>query len=163
MTSTVEPKHTSHELKPLANTFATMVGTEFHYFGIKLGERKGNFVELLQNPPMIADGFVTFERKLYRVNKTDIFKGKVNVSSPVDAGPESKPTTIHEPGTEQSGSSKPETVEPVTVTDSNESGIDGYFRLSVDEDVDLAWTEQIGTLLRIEDPEADWEPVPDAA
>lgn len=160
MTSTVEPKHTSQELKPLANTFATLIGGEFHYFPIKLGERKGNFVELLIAPPMLAEGFVTFEKSLFRLSKADLFKGKVNVSSPVSPG-NSSPVVIAEPGTEQPASTPALESSPVAVNE--QSGVDGDFRLSVDENADLAWVEQIGALLHLEDPEADWERIPDAA
>ena len=84
MLTKVAPKLTSAEFKPSSiRLLVERADGRYDYYPIKLGDRKGLFAEILVTPPVIADGLVRYERKLYAVTKRDILRRRINVAHPV--------------------------------------------------------------------------------
>jgi len=137
----VHPKESKGVLEPMLNTFAVANGILYDYYAIKFGERKGPYVELLKLPPLISEGFVTFERKLYKVQLSDYIRRRVNVTNPYRA-----PAAVPSPNVD--------VVE--TIHDTNKPAVVQIANASLDQAVDLAWQEQIDALHYLDDPEEEW-------
>jgi hypothetical protein len=150
MSDTPTPKAVKNELEPMRDTIAVANGLFFEYYPIKLGEKVGGFVQITQLPSVLKEGYVTFERKLFRLTFRDFFRRRLNVNQP------SYGTTP------AAGATSTATAGPTstTVVPSGNSDIQPRTRVSdevsLDEVINLAWDEQISTLLHSLDPEAEW-------
>lgn len=139
----VRPKESKGTLEPMANTIAVANGMLFDYYAIKLGEKKGPFVELIKVPPLIVEGFVTVGKQLYVVGFKDYIRRRVNVSSPYRAAVATNQSTAND------------VVE--TVSNRDQSTVSQCADPAIDQAANLAWKEQIDSLLHADDPEEEWE------
>ncbi len=137
----VRPKESKGSLEPMANTIAVANGILFDYYPVKLGVQKGLFVEILKAPAVIVEGYITYKRKLYAVSFKDYIRRKVNVArhfQPIAASP--IPATIRE-----------------QLRDPVQSTVNSDTEREIHAAADLAWSEQVKSLLALDDPEAEWE------
>lgn len=145
-------RKTSEHLEFVPNTLAIKNETNYEYFPLKLGPRRGDFVSIEKMPSKISEGYVMYQRKLYRLTLKDFFRNHLNVGKP-NFIPEhiavrsntvaSAISTATDEGQLAGNNLQPSTV--------NSTGA------SINEELDLAWKEQIGTLLYLDDPEEGWE------
>lgn len=165
MASTVVTTNLLPDLKPVKNSFATRQGNEFAYYRIKLGERRGNFVELLKGPPVMEVGYVTYDNQLYEVSIKSLFKGKVNVSNPYATTAADKSNAANSTSATGTGAGaatagisdnnvKSTDVGRGTSTGSNKQGAGTEIGSEELESANMAWLEQARALLYSEDPEA---------
>jgi hypothetical protein len=152
MTATVRPKESKAVLEPTKGTFAVANGVLFDYYTIKFGEQKGNYVTLEKLPPVLKEGYATYQRKLYKVELRDFLRSRVNVGQSAytpNATPDTGGSTTATPGP-----ASPALVNPNA--DSIQSAVDGTFGVQVNQAADLAWKDQISALLHAYDPEEEW-------
>jgi hypothetical protein len=146
----VVPKFSKETLVPLVGYFAVLEDAMYNYYPVILGNTLGKFIEILKPPPVLSEGFVTVGDKVYSVNLKDLMRRKVNVGNePVSVAVEpTKPTVKPRASTELLEQRDPNLVK-------SRVSIPSEFQDS--EVVNLAWTNQINSLLHLEDPEAEWE------
>lgn len=155
-THRVIPKFSSSSLVAKAGYLAVEEGSVYNYYPLNIGNVQGNFAEIDKLPPVLMPGYVTVNGQVYQVTLKDLQRRRINVGS--------APITVVEP-TSSRNSSKPRTqrVLAQTSTNPNQSGTDAVSEFQINEDVDLAWKNQIESILYIEDPEAEWEFLEDTA
>jgi hypothetical protein len=148
MSETPSPKAVKPDLVPMANTIAMENGLFFEYYPVKFGVELGQYVQLTKLPPVLKEGYVTFNKKLYKLTLQDLIRRRLNVGQP-SYGTEPTPT---EPG-------KPNTLPKVvrTSSDNIESDTSQLAEIQICQDADMAWTEQVHTLLHTIDPEEEWD------
>ena len=146
MSTAVKIVATSVDLAPKAKTLAVFDGNEYIYYPITLGIRNGNFVPVLKAPQVIKEGFVTFERKLFKFGLRDFFRGRLNVAQPAQS------SRIVSRASVVTASAVPEPAP----TSSDQPGTSGLFRDDLDQDTNLAWGEQIDSLLYATNSEEEW-------
>lgn len=145
------PKVVKSVLEPTLNTIAIENGLFFDYYPIKLGDKTGDFVQLTKLPPVIAEGFVTYNKRLYKLTYRDFFRRRLNVQSSYTA-----PTSATRTGAVES-TNTPEPIGVVEAGDNSvQSGVGNSVELQVLEDANLAWDEQINSLLHSIDSEEEW-------
>jgi hypothetical protein len=152
MATTISPKESRGALEPVPNTYAVENGVLYDYYPVKLGDRKGDFVTITKLPPLLREGFVTYQKKLFKVELRDFFRSRVNVGKPYVAAADG--TNANTTATSDSVVSA-ELGQPSTTPD--KQGTVDTSGIQVDEAVDLAWEEQIRALLTLDDPEAQWD------
>lgn len=128
----------------------------YDYYYAKLGKEKtGNYVPIIRAPNFIpmGDGFMVFQRKLYKVTLRDFLRSRVNVG----IGPYSVTAT----------STSADTSTPTQVGRRRGNQVTGQpitseiIGSSEDSLADVAWQEQIDSLLYLEDSETEWDIVTD--
>jgi len=138
-TASIVPKESKSNLEPTANTIAFQNGLVYDYYAIKLGSIKGPFLELFKLPPVMQEGFITVNKKLYKISISDYIRSRVNVSaSSIDARISN-------------------TTAPAVVVDPNQQPLGVYLGIQEDGNANMAWAEQIESLLHLEDPEEQWD------
>lgn len=154
MATQISPKESKSVLEPTRNTFAVENGILYDYFSIKLGERRGDYVDITKLPPVIRPGFVTFQKKLYKLELRDFFRSRLNVGQPAFSS-----TISSDTGADAADATANPTVTNVdTTTESDgQSRVDSTFGVQVNQAADVAWEDQIRALLFADDPEAQWE------
>lgn len=153
MATTARPKESKGVLEPTSNTFAIQAGMLYDYYTIRFGRKIGPYVEIQKLPPVISEGYVTYQKKLFRVTLKDYFRSRVNVEQPAYTIPTSNTN-------DGNGSSVPEHSASSVVAasvDLKQPRTESDAGFQVDKAVDLAWEDQIRALLYVEDPEAEWE------
>lgn len=143
---TKPPRVTKSTLDAKSRTvsFVILNGMFYDYYSMKVSKEpispSGLFHRIEKLPAVLADGLVIFNKKIYAVSRKDLLRRRINVSTEYSI-PVQQPvaaTTI-EPIVEQ----------PVT---HNPAGFE------VLEDANVAWDEQVRSLLHAHDPEAwYWE------
>lgn len=160
--ATGSPKASKPRLVPYPGYYAVANGPLFDYYPISLGKASGGFVEMVKAPTVFQEGYATIGKDLYLVTLKDLTRRRINVrSNPVRVGNEtveSDNTDSTSVTSDSSTSTRTDTqlLEPGHLL-GNKPGISEEIELQVSQDADLAWKEQINTLLFIEDPEAEWE------
>lgn len=149
MAVTVRPKESKGALEPVKDTYAVENGVLYDYYPIKLGDRKGDYVTIMKLPPVLKPGYVTYQKELYKVELRDFLRGRVNVGTnfkyvPAEPGATTEPEPANGAVDNASVSAEQQGASP-------DPGI------QIDQAVDMAWEEQIRTLLTLDDPEAQWE------
>jgi hypothetical protein len=153
MLAVARPKESKASLDPIPNTYAIPNGVLYDYYSIKFGERKGDFVEITKLPPTIQEGFVTFQKQLYRVSIRDYLRRRVNVGQPAYV----TPTTGNAAGAALTNAAGPAPNVVNGFCASGQQGPGSATELQFVKDADVAWEEQVGALLYADDPEAEWE------
>lgn len=150
MVTVVRPKESKGALEPVTNTFAVQNGMLWDYYPIKLGDRKGDYVAIVKLPPVLKEGYATYQKKLFKVTFKDFLRSRVNVGQPAYTA---------EPGTDdESGSTEqPKLVTVKPAVNSEQCRTDDTFGVQINEAADVAWQEQVRALLYLDDPEAEWE------
>ena len=171
-TSETEVKNTEPVISQLRGETGTLVykrdrfivreGDKWIYYLTRATPTETNkFVDFLKSPPVYKDGFFAYDRKFYPVSKRDVVRGHFLNNSDYAFTLEQlksiyEPTNTTEanvnPSSCQSGSDNA----PAAGEDPNQPG----FRVAIEEeanDIDLAWDEQIRTLLTFQDPEEEWD------
>lgn len=137
----------------------------YDYYYMKLGtERVGNYVSFVRPPDFVPEdeGFVVFNKKLYKVSKRDFLRSRVNVgigpiTSSTGTGRTRTRSSRAAAAVTETGASESSNVVTSSSSDSIESGASGSSGGQESHIHDMAWQEQISALLYHEDPEADWE------
>jgi hypothetical protein len=157
MLATIRPKESKANLEPIPNTFAVLNGLVYDYYPTKFGTRRGDWIDLLKIPPVMSEGYVTFEKQLYRVDLRDYFRRRVNVGRAAFT----PATTTNSGGASITAAGAPAaaagTGVVVTGFNTEQSATDSTFGVQINEIADMAWKDQIRSLLYIDDPEAEWE------
>lgn len=143
---TKPPRVTKSTLDAKSRTVSFVIpnGMFYDYYSLKVSKEptgsSGLFHRIEKLPPVLADGLVIFNKKIYAVSRKDLLRRRINVSTEYHV-------PVHQPIAET-------TVEPVVeqpVTH-NPAGFE------VLEDANMAWDEQVRSLLYAHDPEAwYWE------
>lgn len=155
MANSLDPKETRTTLALVPNTLAVQNGSNFDYYAIKLGGVVNGYLQILKMPPIIAEGYITHNRKLYKLTYRDFFRRRLNVTQP-SYSPTSAITNsnanISTPGDSSS------TVGAMVEASVNniQSGPVESVELQLIEIANMAWKEQVGTLLHSIDPEEEW-------
>lgn len=139
---TKPPKLSKPDLDPSKEYFVVDNGMLFDYYPIKIlptSFGSGRFHKIEKSPPVISDGFVIFKKKIYKLTKEDLLRRRINVSA------EYHPT-----------------VQPIVAVsnapDIHKPAVSQPSRIELSEDANVAWEEQIRTLLHADDPQTwDWE------
>lgn len=149
--TSIRPKESLAILKPVNNTYAVRNGMLYDYYSIKLGEAtpNGKFVPLVKSPPLMKEGFVTFNKKLFKVTLRDLFRRQINVQREYQCGNTAGTSSSTRATTNQTQLDQ-------TSNNSDQQRLSADFELQVNEAADLYWKDQIATLLFTEDPEAEW-------
>lgn len=138
-------------MEPVNGSFAVQNGLMWDYYPMKLGDRKGDFVAITKLPPVLKEGYATYQKKLFKVTFKDFLRSRINVGQPAFTA---EPAATDEPsGTTDQPTA---TVDKPRV-DSVQSGSDKSFGLQEHQAADVAWEEQVRALLHLDDPEAEWE------
>lgn len=147
------PKESLTTLEPVVGTYAIQNGVLYDYYPIKFGEVKGDFVSLQRCPPILAEGYVTYQKKLYKVTLKDLLRSRVNVG----VGPYSVPTTNNVAGAAITAAAAPSSPTPGLQVTAGQPELDPITGVQVTQAADVAWKEQVDSLLYSVDPEAEWE------
>lgn len=150
----VTPRATRETLDKVTNTYAVKVGEQWSYYTIRFGEPivHGKYVQITKMPPVIAEGIVTYKKKHYRVTFEDFFRSRVNVQYEFIESRNASSQSDIGTGTDP-GSAVPA---PIRVVDKFQSGIGELIGDEDSQAADLAWDEQIRTLLYTDDQEEKW-------
>lgn len=133
-----QARDTLTELVYKKDRFIVKVDDNWVYYFAKadIGKVVGSYITFSTCPPILSEGYFAFNRKFYPVSTRDILREHFNAAE-------------HRGLTKNDIVSTSERVDeqlsPVTNTEEEISS------------VDVAWNEQIGTLLYLEDPEEEWE------
>lgn len=155
------PRYSRPNLDKVAGMYIwpNPVTMEFDYYYAKLEkERIGNYVSFVKMPNYLprGDGFMCFKRKLYKVTLRDFLRRRVNVG----VGPYVIPVTSTGAGDTTNSSSNAVSSTPAGVVGRSQASDQPIssdpVRSEEDLAVDLAWQEQIDTLLHHENPEEEW-------
>ncbi len=150
----VLPKVTKATLVKLKNTLAVPNGELFDYYPLKLGETEGDYVELEVRPPVLKEGYVSIDKKFYKLTFKDLLKGRLNVSREYTFGNTKDDIANSE---NSDGSNQPAKPAPTSTRvgqpskDTDEPGLSTLLESKINEDAYLAWANQISTLLDLED------------
>lgn len=159
-----EPKYVKSELEFLENMFIIRYQSEvitgadetgnpstrsneilWRYYPVKVStERKGNFYKLTVSPPFISEGFVYLDNKLIHVTVGDLIRGQINVTRVVET------RNINPTRRDQ-----PEATARRVKEDPNKLGSGQLFESEISQAADMAFQNQIETLLYLEDSEED--------
>ena len=154
------PKESRATLDPKANTIAIANGMLFDYYSIKLGERVGPFVTLLNLPPVIPEeaAFVTISRKIYKLTPKDYIRRRVNVSNPYNPRANATNAVNSTTSAESCGGTGESTSASNRGHDlsrhnlhSDQQGSGGSTEAEEIKLANLAWLDQIETLQYIDD------------
>ena len=142
-TTEVRPKESKGTLELMANTIAVANGLVFDYYPIKLGEKRGPYIDLVKVPPLIVEGFVTVGKQLFQVSYKDYIRRRVNVTNPyrVTASQQCSNHNVVQSIPDRDQQAIKQCVEPI-----------------LDEAANLAWKDQIDSLLHSYDPQEEWYP-----
>lgn len=152
MANSLDPKETRSSLEPVPNTLAVSNGSNFDYYAIKLGSAVNGYIPILKMPPIIAEGYITYSKKLYRLTYRDFFRRRLNVNQPSYS-----PTpAITNSNADSANPSSPVGAMVEAGINNLQSGLIESSELQLIEDANLAWKEQVGTLLHSIDPEEEW-------
>jgi hypothetical protein len=149
------PKESKSTLEPMPHTFAVENGLVYDYYPIKLGLRLGDYIAIQKLPPVMKEGFVTYQKRLYKVTFRDFFRSRVNVGQPAytparnDDGASTSRSTIVDPSPSSDVAATPASV-------GDQQGSESTFGLQINQAADLAWEDQIRTLLFVDDPQEEW-------
>jgi hypothetical protein len=145
---TVAPKTSRSTLDLLNNMYVVKNGLVYDYYSISVKPGvHGKFMFFDVSPAIIQPGIAIVGKAMYDVSLPDLLRRKINVGNrrqpavikPIE--PTSK-TTI------SSGDTK--TSDPIQCKDESRTGI--FVGDEESEAVDLAWEEQVGTLLEAVHP-----------
>ncbi len=128
-------------------SFIVQNGLLYDYYSIKVSPtpiKEGKpFHKIEKLPSILADGLVVINKKIYIVSRKDLLRRRINVNNEYHQSTQSQQQPVQEP-----------TVESTV----KQSTVNRALGVEVSEDVNMAWDEQIRTLLHVNDPEAwYWE------
>lgn len=152
MLAVASPKESKGSLETLPNTFAVQNGVLYDYYSIKFGERRGDFVDIHKLPGVMKEGFVTYQKNLYRVSLKDYLRSKVNVGQ----SPYVPPSTLNDGGRELTAANKPTSNVGKLRIDSGQLGSLGDLDVQIEQAANLAFEDQIRALLYADNPEEEW-------
>lgn len=139
------PKMSTEELQVKNGYYVTTDGVLFNYYQVKpqpYSEDDGSpFIRLLKHPPVIMEGWVILNKKIYRVTVEDLFRGLIRKSRQVALG------NLYE----RSTSSTSDTSNPVPGVSDVEGGGSGS---QVDVSTNPVRTSAEGVLLGDKDRQA---------
>lgn len=156
------PKYTRSTFELKANYFVVEQGGQYHYFPVKIdpdtAERE--VMRMVTRPPLLLQGHVVFNRKVYEISVSDILRGIVRKSSLVHQGRAHGNT-----GGDSATSNTPNPSEselrasPDRSADSDEHRAGSDAGLEVEQAADLAWQEQTRALLETlhQEEGGEWE------
>lgn len=163
----VEPKYSRSTMDVLNNYYVVQNGLLFDYYPISTKpERNGKFIFLDVSPPVWKSGVAIIDRIQYDVSVQDIIRRRVNVSKSKQltrsATNNTSTSSSSFPGDGKkagesnigSGGSSPlgEVQHP------NQLGVDDSIGDEERQAVDLAWDQQVGTLLQtLHSEKGEWE------
>ena len=148
MAEPVGPKETRDTLERVLNTLAIRNSEgKFDYYSVSLSKTprgtNGKFVDINRLPPVISEGYVYYKRNVYYISVREFLRRYVDVSKPpVDLAAFNQHYVPSSVDTGAASENKPGTNE--------DSG-----NIS-SEVIDLAWEEQISTLLHLDDTQEEW-------
>lgn len=151
-TAAAAPRFSKPNLVLSPGLFAVQDGPIYNYYAITLGKKEGNFVPIVKSPLILNEGYITFENKLYFVSSKDLARRKINVTASIAIT-----TTPDGNSDSPANGSTPSTELVETYPNTDQPGTGQVLEFQVDQDANVAWQEQIGTLLYLEDSEAEWE------
>lgn len=124
------PKYTKPNLVYTKDTFVVQNGLLFDYYPIEARILIPDKVyELRISPPIIREGYACINKTIYQVSVTDLIKRKVYVNKQFT-------------GT-SNGATKGK-----SVSSKSEQSVVGDVGIEIDKDADLAWENQIDSLLQ---------------
>lgn len=149
-------KEVSGKVKYRKNSFIVEENEVFLYYTVSTIFKNDKFIEFVKKPPVLCDGILCHENKMYSVSVKELIKGIVNVSREYI---QPTPTTSEGSVSGIPRDFKPELENVISYVD--ESGALEVSEVQVDKDADVAWSQHLVELLYVEDPEAEWEVLQD--
>jgi hypothetical protein len=148
--------HTTLEIRK--NYYVIPDGEQFHYFPIKVLDEKTSrdIFRLEKTPPVIIEGIAILDNKLYHVSVKDLMRGVIRKSKEI------KPANrVTENGSSTNSSHNSGTTDPSTeastgsirgtdgtnLRSNDEQGSLSASEMEVNRAANLAWSEQIDSLL----------------
>lgn len=150
MASELRPKESKEVLEPTKGTLAVENGLLYDYYSISFGEQQGPFVSIKKLPPVFKEGFVTYQKKLYKVGFRDFLRSRVNVGQPAHV-----PAARNADNGNSAASAPPDVA--ATSGPGNQPRVDSVVELQVQQAADLAFEDQVRALLYAADPEEEWD------
>lgn len=165
------PKLSLTTLEVKNNYYVVPANGLFHYFPIKIDEETEDksIMRFEKTPPILIDGIVIYQKKLYEITAKDILRCRIFKSREITTKRET-----HGSAGSQSGSTTDPTESPTT-NPINTAGTEAVrykieqsplrgIELEISEAADLVWEEQIESLLGIVSSKegGEWE-ITDAA
>jgi hypothetical protein len=142
---TKPPRSSKPVLETNRDAFILVTGLFYDYYPIKLkpislGDK---FIRIEKSPPVLADGLIICNKKVYTITKQELLRRKFNVANECPVS-----TTKHTSTTNTVASASP----------GLQPGLSETLGDEVAQDVNLAWEEQVGALLYAENSQTwDWE------
>ena len=144
------PKMALDEFEYLANMFVVPLNGKFFYYPIKVTKPESPSQPIFhfeKSPPVIVDGFVTFQRSVYEVPTQDLLRGIIRAFRKVK--PKEYPLGTGQQRNEstRSGDEKTAKSTKLKVERTQHGSPFGPSELEIDQGINNAWEEEIGTLL----------------
>lgn len=151
------PKLTESFLRPMKNTFACRSdnGLLYDYYSISVKPGPSeNLLIFVKAPPVVKEGVVTLNKEQYQVTVQDILRGRIRVANKFTAA-----TTARNSRISASSIAEPRPGGSSNAVPNNEQhGANDAPWYEVDKAADVAWEEQVGTLLStVYSKEGQWE------
>lgn len=164
------PKMSTNTLEIRKNYYVIPDGEKYHYFAIKIEENSVSqpIMRFDKAPPVLIEGIAIIGRKLYRVPIKDLMRGiirksrEINQANRVSANGSSRTasSTDNESSAESGTKSSPSGDSADHLLQcQDQSGTSESSTVEISEAADLAWTEQIESLLSFisEKEGVEWE------
>jgi hypothetical protein len=141
--ATDEPKWTRAALDVINNTYVVKKDLLYEYYPIECVpfSEGDKFIKLIKSPVVIAEGIAIVNRQLYAVSVGDLFRRKINV-----AKRQSTSTTDDNVGERVTTKKSKSSTKPKA--NSKQPKLSPLFGIEVSEAADLAWDDQVQTLLQ---------------
>ena len=118
--------------------FVVQNGLLFDYYPVKVGPHSLSiFLSIEVSPPVLTDGFICYQRKIYKVSANDLLRRRINVKNE-----QSVETTDTKREKAKSTNSRTD-----SVPDNRTQRADEFVEHEKSEDINLAFKNQIDSLL----------------
>ncbi len=155
-TSVNVPKFTENSLVIRNNYYVVTNGEVFNYYSIKIleGTKESPLLRFEKSPPVLLEGMVIVGKKVYQVTLADLYRRVIRKSREIKIEASDATNTT---------ATSLSTI-VASATDNNpipnfhESGVSESFDLEITQAANIAWQEEVGSLLSsISEEEDDWE------
>jgi hypothetical protein len=142
--ATNEPKWTRAALDVINNTYVVKKDLLYEYYPIECAPLKAGdkFIKLVKSPGIISGGTAIVGKQLYSVSLWDLLRRRINVSK------QQRRSTTDDNIGERVTATKKSKSSTKSKADSKQSGSGQIFGVEVSEAADMAWEDQVHSLLQ---------------
>lgn len=171
------PKLSSNNFEPMGNYFIVRQGRRFHYFPVKVEKHPPNapgaILRFEKTPPVLMEGYVVTQRRVYLVTVQDLLRGIIRTSNEYrldkeksgDSSVNSKPASASSAAGAGENQSDAKARTDQTAVSSGSHGVDVFnllepgtvsaLGLETDDAIDRLVSEQEQALYGLEDSEEE--------